>query len=213
MAMFNVSVAIAGLTTATTLYTDGDVLGTAPMTFNLGVDQGHITGAVIINATVNVGAVDLFLYDRSVTSAANNVAHSISDADRLFSLGMISFPAMQLGQDAFGQMSCIDSLALPFDANASNTIYGILVTRSTHTVHSGQPPTSPSNCSASPPSHGTPFRVGVIEPDIGYDRHRPQRIRLPVRHNGMPPVPDIGHRRPKPVDCHERGRHHQPMVR
>jgi len=137
MTMFSISTAIAGLTTATTLYTDGDVLGTNPMSFNLGVDQGHITGAVLINATVNMGAVDLFLYDRSVTSAANNAAHAISDADRLFSLGMINFPACQLGQDTNGQMSCIDSLAIPFDANASNTIFGILVTRSTHTVHFG----------------------------------------------------------------------------
>lgn len=137
MALFDVSTTIAGLTTATTLYTDGDVLGTAPMSWDLTVPQGHITGAVLINATINMGAVDLFLYDRTVTAAANNAAHAISDADRLFSLGMICFPSCALGQDANGQMSCIDSLAIPFDCNAANTIYGIPVTRSTHTVHFG----------------------------------------------------------------------------
>ncbi len=133
--MFNVQTAIAGLTTATTLYTDGDVLGTNPMSWNLGFDKGLILGAVLVNATVNVGAVDLFLFDRSVTSAADNAAHSISDADRLFSLGIIQFPFPT--NDALGQTAVVDSIAIPYDVNAANTIYGILVTRSTHTVHFG----------------------------------------------------------------------------
>jgi hypothetical protein len=133
--IFNVSTAIAGLTTATTLYTDGDVLGTNPMSWNLGFDKGIIGSAVLINATVNLGAVDLFLFDRSVTAAANNAAHSISDADRLFALGIIQFPFPTA--DALGQTAAIDSLGVFYDVNASTTIYGILVTRSTHTVHFG----------------------------------------------------------------------------
>jgi hypothetical protein len=135
--IFNVSTAIAGLTTATTLYTDGDVLGTNPMSWNLGFDKGIIGSAVLINATVNLGAVDLFLYDRTVTSAANNAAHAISDADRLFSLGMIQFPAASIGGDTNGQIASVDSLGIFYDVNASTTIFGILVTRSTHTVHFG----------------------------------------------------------------------------
>jgi hypothetical protein len=130
-----VSVASAGLTTATTLYTDGDVLGTAPLAFNMGAVDGIITNAVMVNATVNIGAVDLFLFDRSVTAAANNAAHSISDADRLFTLGVISFPFPF--NDALGQTASIDSLGLAWVANAASTIYGIPVTRSTHTVHFG----------------------------------------------------------------------------
>lgn len=133
--VFNVQTAIAGLTTASTLYTDGDVLGTQPMSWNVGFDKGIIGSAVLVNATVNVGAVDLFLFDRSVTAAANNAAHSISDADRLFALGVIQFPFPSA--DALGQTASIDSLGIFFDCNASTTIYGILVTRSTHTVHFG----------------------------------------------------------------------------
>lgn len=136
--LFNTQTAIAGLTTATTLYTDGDVLGTNPMSFNLGHNKGIILAAVITNATINLGAVDLFLYDRTVTSAANNAAHAISDGDRLFSMGLIQFPALSLGQDANGQMSAIDSISVPFACNAAaTTMFGILVTRSTHTVHFG----------------------------------------------------------------------------
>jgi len=133
--IFNIQTAIAGLTTATTLYTDGDVLGTAPMSWNLGFDKGIIGTAVLVNATVNIGAVDLFLFDRSVTAAANNAAHAISDADRLFAIGIIQFPFPS--NDSNGQTSAIDSLGLTWIANAANTIYGIPVTRSTHTVHFG----------------------------------------------------------------------------
>lgn len=130
-----VQATIAGLTTATTLYTDGDSMGTSVLSWNLGASSGIILSAVMVNATVNIGAVDLFLFDRSVTAATNNAAHSISDADRLFTIGIIQFPFPT--NDALGQTASIDSLGLGWVANASSTIYGIPVTRSTHTVHFG----------------------------------------------------------------------------
>jgi hypothetical protein len=130
-----VSATIAGLTTATTLYTDGDSMGTSVLSWNMVSATGIITSAVMVNATVNIGAVDLFLFDRSVTAATNNAAHSISDADRLFALGIIQFPFPT--NDALGQTAAIDSLGITWSANASQTIYGIPVTRSTHTVHFG----------------------------------------------------------------------------
>jgi hypothetical protein len=133
--MTNVTVTVAGLTTATTLYTDGDVLGTAVLSWNVGTAEGLILGAVMTNATVNMAAHDVFLYDRSVTAATNNTAHSVSDADRLFAIGIIQFPVPT--NDALGQTSVVDSIAIPFIANGSTTIYGIAVTRSTHTVHYG----------------------------------------------------------------------------
>jgi hypothetical protein len=133
--MTNVTVTVAGLTTATTLYTDGDVLGTAVLSWNVGTAEGLILGAVMTNATVNMAAHDVFLYDRSVTAATNNTAHSVSDADRLFAIGIIQFPVPT--NDALGQTAVVDSIAIPFIANASTTIYGIAVTRSTHTVHYG----------------------------------------------------------------------------
>lgn len=131
----NITATVAGLTTATTLYTDGDVLGTSVLSWNVGTAKGLILGAVMVNATVNMGAHDIFLFDRSVTAASNNAAHSISDADRLFAIGILQFPYPL--NDALGQTSVIDSIALPYIANASTTIYGIAVTRMTHTVHYG----------------------------------------------------------------------------
>jgi hypothetical protein len=126
----NVTATSSGLTTATTAYTDGDTLGTL-MSWNLTNDKGIITNAVLTDVGDVVGAVDLFLFDRSVTFGTDNAAPSISDADILFSLGVISFPfPYDLGG---ARVAAIDSLAIGYDANASTTIYGGLVTRSGHT--------------------------------------------------------------------------------
>lgn len=128
--LFNVTATSSGLTTATTAYSDGDTLG-ALMSWNLGADKGLIIGAVLTDAADVIGAVDLYLFDRSVTFGTDNAAPSISDADTLFSLGVISFPyPSDLGG---ARMASVDSISVPYDANASTTIYGALVTRSAHT--------------------------------------------------------------------------------
>lgn len=126
-----ISTTSSGLTTATTAYTDGDILG-AEMTFDMGTNTyGLILGAQITDVSDVIGAVDLFLFDRSVTFGSDNAAPSISDADVLFTLGVINFPyPYDLGGN---RMSSIDSLAVPVKANASGQIFGRLVTRSGHT--------------------------------------------------------------------------------
>ena len=74
---------------------------------------------------------DLFLFDRSVTFGTDNSAPSVSDADMLFSLGVINFPyPLDTGGN---RVAHVDSIALPVKANASGLIYGRLVTRSGHT--------------------------------------------------------------------------------
>lgn len=121
----------SGLTTATTAYTDGDQLG-AIISFNLGTASAIIMSATLIDKANIVGAVDLFLFDRSVTLAADNAAGpAVSDADALFLLGIIEFPYPRLMGN--NRALNIDSLAIEVTANASNTIYGALVTRSGHT--------------------------------------------------------------------------------
>ena len=126
-----VSATSTGLTTATTAYTDGDVMG-AEMSFDMGTNTyGMILGAQLVDAADIIGAVDLFLFDRSVTFGTDNSAPSISDADALFTLGVIEFPyPKDLGGN---RMAHIDSIAVPVKANASGLIYGRLVTRSGHT--------------------------------------------------------------------------------
>lgn len=125
--------ASSGLTTATTAYTDGDTLG-AIIAMNMGAASGIIMSATLVDKAGTggvIGAVDCFIFDRSVTLAADNAAHAISDADALFKLGMISFPYPVT--ETNNRTAHIDSLAVPFVANASNTIYCALVTRSGHT--------------------------------------------------------------------------------
>lgn len=126
-----VTTASTGLTTATTAYTDGDILG-AEMQFDMGTNTyGLILGAQLADKADIIGAVDLFLFDRSVTFGSDNAAPSISDADALFGIGYIEFP---FPKDLGGvRLSSVDSLSLPVKANASGIIYGRLVTRSGHT--------------------------------------------------------------------------------
>lgn len=120
----------SGLTTATTPYTSGDMLGAA-LTFSISpATYAYVNGAEIVDLADITGAVDLYLFDRSVTFGTDNAAPSISDADQLFSRGKLSFPA----PDDLGgsRMATLDSLLKQVRANGSNTIYGYLVTRSDH---------------------------------------------------------------------------------
>jgi hypothetical protein len=128
--LVNQTATSSGLTTSTTAYTDGDTLG-AVMSWNLTNDKGIITNAVLTDVGDVVGPVDLFLFDRSVTFGTDNSAPSISDADTLFCLGVIQFPyPADLGG---ARIATVDSLSIGYDANASTTIYGGMVTRSGHT--------------------------------------------------------------------------------
>ncbi len=120
-----------GLTIATTAYTDGDILG-AEMSWDMGTNTyGLILGATLVDAADIIGAVDLYLSDRSVAFGTDNAAPTISDADALFTMGKIAFP---FPDDLGGnRLATVDSIALPVKANASGIIYGRLVTRSGHT--------------------------------------------------------------------------------
>ena len=129
-----VSVASAGLTTASTAYSDGDQLGTI-LTFAPSGSPANlmIVSATLVDAANIIGAVDLFLFDRSVTLAADNVpGPAVSDADSLFCEGVIEFPYPKLAGN--NRIAHIDSLAIPVKpAVAATGFFGALVTRSGHT--------------------------------------------------------------------------------
>lgn len=128
------SVISAGLTTASTAYTDGDQLGTILTFLGSGSPTGIIiVAAQLVDAANIVGAVDLFLWDRSVTLASDNAAGpAVSDADALFTQGVIEFPYPKLAGN--NRISSIDSLAVPIKPNVAGTgFFGSLVTRSAHT--------------------------------------------------------------------------------
>lgn len=132
-----IQVQSAGLTTATTAYTSGDQLGTI-LTFANAVRQTGATGivqsATLMDQSQVMGAVDLFLFDRSVTLAADNAAASFSDADMLFCLGIISFPA-PTAVAAVNSISTVVS-GLGIMPNATS-LFGALVTRSANAVFAG----------------------------------------------------------------------------
>jgi hypothetical protein len=122
----------AGLTTATTAYTAGDQLGTI-LTFTSAVRQAGATGviqsATLLDQAAVVGAVDLYLFDRTVTLASDNAAAAFSDADMLFCQGIISFPAPQGGT---GNSIATVVSGLGVACNVTS-LFGALVTRSGHT--------------------------------------------------------------------------------
>lgn len=128
-----VSATSAGLTTATTAYTAGDDLGTIWSWSISPATQGLIVGAELHDKADVLGATSLYLFDRSVTLPADNAAPTTapSDADNLFALGAIYFPPPDdLGAN---RLAFLDSLGKLVKANASNTIYGMLITLSGHT--------------------------------------------------------------------------------
>lgn len=124
-----IQVSSSGLTTASTNYTSGDAMG-AEMQFAEAVRAsgglGRITGALLLDKAKVIGAVDLFLFDRSVTPASDNAANSWSDADMAFCVGVIEFPGpKQSANNYIGQAS---GLPMPYRCNAT-TLFGYLVTR------------------------------------------------------------------------------------
>lgn len=127
-----IQVQSAGLTTATTAYVANDQLGTI-LTFANAVRQTGATGviqsATLLDQAAVTGAVDLYLFDRSVTLAADNAAAAFSDADMLFCLGIISFPAPQ-GGTGNSISTVISGLGI---MPSATSLFGALVTRSGHT--------------------------------------------------------------------------------
>lgn len=132
MALVEVTATSAGLTTATTAYTAGDMLGTQ-WSFTGAVatsgGYGYVVGAVLLDETDVIGAVDIFLFNASVTQAADNAANSWSDADMANCVGGLSLPApfdSGLNREATWQG------VVPFKL-AATTLYAGFVTRAAHT--------------------------------------------------------------------------------
>lgn len=127
-----ITVTSASLTTATTAYTAGDILG-AEMTFTIPNSKLAciIMAAVLTDKADVIGAVDLYLHDSASTFGSDNAAPSISDANNLLALPTIQFP---VADDLGGaRRAAIDSLAIPAIPASGSNFFGTLVTRSGHT--------------------------------------------------------------------------------
>jgi len=122
----------SGLTTATTAYTSGDVLG-GELSFasaaRITGGRGVIEGAVLLDKADIVGAVDLFLFRAASTPAADNAANGWADADMENLVGVVSFP---YPYDSANNRAATWVGAQPYEC-AATTLFGVLITRSDHT--------------------------------------------------------------------------------
>lgn len=123
----------AGLTTASTAYVAGDQLGTI-LTVSGAVRASGATGtilsATLLDKAAIIGAVDVYLFDRSVTLAADNAVAAFSDTDMVFCLGILQFPPPKTGTG--NGLATIEASGLAFACNASD-LFVALVTRAGHT--------------------------------------------------------------------------------
>jgi hypothetical protein len=129
-----ISVASAGLTTATTAYTAGDQVGTQFTFANAARASGgfgYIVGVTLVDAADIIGAYDLVLTRSSITLAADNAAYAISDAHALEIVALIQLNgAYDLGNNRIAQAT---NIRIPFDCSGGTSLFGGLITRSAHT--------------------------------------------------------------------------------
>lgn len=115
-------------------YTSGDCLHTTVLTFPNAVSQtggtGTIKKLVVIDSDVQSAAGELWLFSATVTPAAANAAHSISDAHALLCVGVIPFGTYYAS--ALNSVSVSAALNVSFTV-AATSLFGILVTRATPT--------------------------------------------------------------------------------
>lgn len=122
----------------TAAYATGDSLHTAVMEFanaaRVSGGSGIIEKLVIVDAAVQSAAGELWLFSATVTPAAANAAHSISDADAALCIGVIPFGPYYAS--ALNSVSVAKGLNLAFKV-AGTSLFGILVTRGTPTYAAG----------------------------------------------------------------------------
>lgn len=118
----------------TVAYAAGDSLHTTVMSFANAVrvagGSGVVDKLLVIDADRQFAAGELWLFSASVTPAAANAAHSISDADAALCVGVIPFGTYY--NSALNSVSVATNVRLPFTV-AATTLFGIAVTRGTPT--------------------------------------------------------------------------------
>ena len=127
MASVQTAVVSATPTLDTSAYASGDCLHTAVIQF-VGIPDGigFIDKMIVVDADLQSVALELWLFSATVTPAAANAAHSISDAHAALCVGVISSGPYYAS--ALNSVSVAKGVALPFKC-AATTLFGILVTR------------------------------------------------------------------------------------
>lgn len=115
-------------------YASGDCLHTAVISFANAVrvsgGGGRVQSMVVVDAALQSIALELWIFSATVTPAAANAAHSISDGDALLLVGVIASGTYYAS--ALNSVSVARDLNMPFTC-AATTLFGIAVTRGTPT--------------------------------------------------------------------------------
>jgi len=137
MSMFLVEATVTGITPAVA-YASGDQIGAVvPFDLNGIVQPGARFGirqVVVVDASDTLAAFDLCLFDQSVTVATDNDAASTSDAQALFSHGVISIVAANIVDLGPGRVATIipgngGYHCAATQAGGNGILYGTLIAR------------------------------------------------------------------------------------
>jgi len=112
----------SGLTTATTTYSIGDVLGagwTIPNAAKAAAGTGRVLGADFRDYSDIVASVTLFFFQGTVTFGTDNTAPSISDADSLKFIAARTITLTDLGGVRVGGL---DSISIPYVLDGTDLI-------------------------------------------------------------------------------------------
>ena len=127
------NVVSASPTLDTSAYASGDCLHTTVITFTSAVGaslSGFVEKMVVVDNAVQSQPLELWLFSATVTPAAANAPHSISDAHAALCIGVIySGPYYA---SALNSVSVAKGVGLAIKCAASS-LFGILVTRGTPT--------------------------------------------------------------------------------
>ncbi len=97
---------------------------------------GMVATVVLIESTLNSTSTELWLFDRTVTPAADDAAHSISDADANYCVGVI--PITSYAASALNSTGTATGANIAFTArDGSTSLFGLLVTRGAPTYAAG----------------------------------------------------------------------------
>ncbi|MBU2346587.1 MAG: hypothetical protein KJ888_20550 [Gammaproteobacteria bacterium] len=123
----------------TSAYASGDCLHTTVISFADAVGpslSGFVEKMIIVDAAVQSQPCELWLFSATVTPAAANAAHSISDADALLLGGGGVVYSGPYYPSALNSVSVAKGVGLAIKC-AATTLYGILITRGTPTYAAG----------------------------------------------------------------------------
>ncbi len=124
-------------------YAANDFVGTSATCMTIAVARvnagtGRITGAALIDYALQSIPMELWLFDASVTPPNDSAAWSISDADALKCIGVITFNTYYASALNSVSNGLIPSGVLPFKAyTGTQNIFGCLVTRGAPSYASG----------------------------------------------------------------------------